>query len=126
MRTLTLNPIEANILFTCLNHGDPQRGLAMQDIRSAIPILDKVEEHVTRIPTDQGERLEFSDMTIKLKESEHTFVVGKLESSGGWMSVTQGRQVIALQEKIKELPSVEDPADKEDSKKGGKTGGGKK
>ena len=108
MKRIKLTGEEANLVFNALDNGDPQRGLGLQDIRTLIPIMDKLEAQAKRTVVPGGERLEFpAELELSLKESEFTTVVSKLEASTGWTNVTTGRKVVRLVDRIKETPSVE-------------------
>lgn len=110
MRRIKLSGEEANLVFNALDSGDPQRGLGLSDIRSLIPILDKLEAKAKKTPVPGGERFEFPcELEISLKESEFTLVQTKLESSTGWANVSVGRKVVALVDRIKETPSHAEP-----------------
>ena len=113
MRKVTMTGDEASLVFNALEAGDPQRGLGLADIRNLMPILDKLEKGAKKIPVPGGERIEFAPtVEVALKESEFNLVISKLDSSTGWISVTVGRKVVALVDRIKETVSTPDSEEK--------------
>jgi len=116
MKKITLTGEEAQLIFSALDNGDPQRGLSLTEIRSLLPVMDKLEAQAERLPlvSGQGERFVFKDGTmLLLKESEFTTMINKLETSGGWASALVGRKVIRLIDRLKETPTEPDaPAEK--------------
>lgn len=106
MRTINLTATETKLIHGVMNVGDPQRGLSLSEIRTLIPLMDKIEATVTRKQVEQGEMLEFKDMTLEATESEYEMINKKLESSSGWMNVEVGRIVLKLIDKLKDIPSA--------------------
>ena len=112
MKKVTLTGEEANLVFTALDNGDPQRGLSLNEIRTLVPLMDKLEAQAEKqpLPGGQGERLIFRDVILVLKESEFTTLKSKLEGSGGWLTATTGRKIIKLIDRLKETPTEPDVA----------------
>lgn len=110
MREVNLNASETNIVFTVLNQGDPQRGLTVQEIRTVMPLLDEIEKSIiNRKPGPDGaEFVNFGPAKLKLKESDYNFILQKLENSGGWSNAAQGRVVVALIDRFKEISPLPD------------------
>jgi hypothetical protein len=110
MRKINLNAVEASIVHAVLNMSDPQRGLTMQEVRDAIPLLDMVEANCTQ---ENGQRI-FKPVDLVLKESQFEMLKNKFSKSCGWLSVEHGRAVVKLEDKIKDIPFTEEA--KEDKK----------
>ena len=122
MRKINLSAEEANIIFTVLNRpSNPQMGLTMQEIRKAMPILDKIEDkaekEIVKHPDGSvaGERLAFHPVELEVEEDDFEMLKSRIDTSAGWESVQQGRQADALFIRLRDIPS-----EKEDSKKGKK------
>lgn len=106
MRTISLTADEANLVYLTLDQAPPQRGLSVSDIRKVLPLMDKLEAPAKHIPVPGGERLEFVDMELQLKESEYQLVLSKFEESAGWSNANIGRRVIRLIDRLKEIPAT--------------------
>ena len=108
MRKINLNAIEASILHAAVNTGDPQRGVTLAEVRELSPLLDMLEVGST------GEGIDriFRPVELALKESQYTTIKNKLGASVGWRSVEHGRLVMKLEDRLKELPIIDEPADK--------------
>jgi len=110
MKKVKLTKDEVKNLYDTLNQGNPQRGLTMQDVRERSPIMDKLEENATKsivdTPQGPGESITFSDTELILKESEHAICMSCLDSSAGLATVTYGRLLMKLYEKVKEAETI--------------------
>jgi len=104
MRRMNLTAVECKLIHTVLNSGDPQKGLSLSEVRTSIPILDKLEAPAIKKQTPEGESIEFVDASFKFKESEYNTIISKLENSSGWASVAFGRMVVKLIDTLKEVP----------------------
>lgn len=115
MRKVTLTGREIRALYDSLNMGDPQRGLNMSDIRTRLPLFEKIESRSNKkvIQTQQGpqEILEFKDSDLILKESEYSLCINVLENSGGWLTMEAGIIPLKLAIKLKEVPLIEEKED---------------
>ena len=114
MRRMNLTANEIKLIHTVLNSGDQQRGLSLPEIRTLLPLVDKLEVNAKRRQLPDGEMLEFVDASFVFKESEYNTILTKMEASSGWVSVDFGRKVIALVDKLKEVVSDGD-TDKSDA-----------
>ena len=117
MRKVTLTKDEASILHTAVNSGTPGQGLTLQEIRDAIPLLDKIEADGKELTDGNGNVIRDGngvavmtfdhDFELEFKESEYILSKTRLDNSGGWINVSNGRAVVKLADKFKELPSLE-------------------
>jgi hypothetical protein len=97
------------LVFTSLDHGDPQRGVSLNEVRTVLPIMDKFEEQSTKTAVPGGERVVFNEqLTLSLKESEFNTLTSKLEGSAGWASASVVRKVIRLLDRLKETTKEPD------------------
>jgi len=109
MRKVKLTGEEANLVFSALENGDPQRGLSLADVRTVMPVLEKLEAQATRQAIPGGEKLIFNpQLELVLKESEFQTLKSKLEGSSGWANATVGRKVVKLLERLAETPNEPD------------------
>ena len=109
MRKVKLTGEEANLVFASLENGDPQRGLSLADVRTVMPILEKLEAQADRQAIPGGEKLVFHDNTeLVLKESEFTTLKAKLEGSTGWANASVGRRVVKIIDRLTETPADPD------------------
>ena len=109
-RKITMTGDELKVLHDSVNQGEPQKGLNIKEIRELIPIVDKLEINAEKKQIfNQGQPIQmltFKETTIELKESEYNICVSKLENSSGWVNVDYGRRVVALLDRIKEIPPI--------------------
>lgn len=112
MRNVKMTGEEAQLVFSALDAGDPQKGVSLHEIRVVLPLMDKLELQATKSPIPGGERLVFNDQVeVSLKESEFNTLTAKLEGSAGWASASIGRKVVRLLDRLKETTKEPDPVE---------------
>lgn len=94
-RKVCLKANEASLLYSLLNDGGIQ-GMSMKEVRTMLPVMDKIGSFAEKKIVNDKEILNFKDGETVLKESELDLVIKKIDGVQGIMNMEIGRKVIAL------------------------------